>query len=269
MWINGWDPENDGWDITGLSGWMAGAPQQRGVTPIPNVGGVVPNSQYNTETRQIAVVMEKDLSAITDRDAAMYTLQDRLRGLLWVRFDDAPTRVVRCVATPVTVEPMAEVTVFSVAAIRVRFTFICYDGASYDSEPRVLALSTTPTEIPMGTLPSRAIVTWGGTWNSGDVRTITLRDAGGTARSVGTFTAPAGESLTSTDYIEMNFDTFYLTQVEDDGTRTDVTGWPITVAGLSPGILDPAFQDRANGRYATIEVSAGTAQIIYRKAYAL
>lgn len=267
MWINGWDPENDGWDVTGLSGWMSGPAIQRGSTAIPNIAGVLPNTQYATETRVIAVTLEKNLTAITDRDASLYTLQDRLRGKLWVRFDDAPNRVVRCVASATSVEPMEEITVFSVAAIRVRFTFICYDGFSYDSEPRILALATTPVEVPMGTAPSVITVMWGGAWSATTSRTITYRDTGGVARSVGTFTAPSGKSLGSTDHLVIDSGKGYVTKVASDGTRTASEDWGDDSVGLPVGSLDPALQDRANSRYGTLEISAGTAQIIYRKAY--
>lgn len=266
MWINGRDLDDDGWTLTGLAGWMAGASVQRGVTALQNIGGVVPNSQYTVDQRTMPVTFERSLTSITDRDAALYTLQDRLRGLLWVRFDDAPARVVRCIATPLVVEPMAEVTVFSVAAIRVRCTLIAYDGASYDTEPQVRALATTPVEIPLGTLPSGGIVTWGGAWTATTARTLILRDAGGVARTTMTVTAPSGESLASTDFLEIDLLRRYVTKVTSAGVRTNEYDWYTSGDWIT---LDPAYQDRAATRYATLEISAGTAQITYRKAYAL
>ena len=267
MWINGRDLDDDGWTLTGIADWMAAFPRTRGATAIPNISGVAPNTQRTAEARQIPLTFEKELTAITDRDAAVKTLQDHLqRGLLWMRFDDAPTRVVRGEAGPVRIEPMADIVAFSVSTIRARVTVTCYDGASYDTEPQVRALATTPTEVPVGTLPSTPIVRWGGAWTATTARTLIYRDAGGVARATMTFTAPSGESLASTDHLEIDLGRRYVTKVTSAGTRTSEFDWYTSGDWI---VIDPAYQDRAGSRYGTLEISAGTAQITYRRAYAL
>ena len=266
MWINGRDLTDDSWQLVGLTGWMAGFSAPRGVTALPNIGGVVPATQRTAEPRTITLTWRRDLTALSDRDAALATLQDRLSGKLWVRFNDATTRVVRCVAGPVSVSPASPHAVFSVATIEASVALIAYDGASYDTEPEIRALATTATEIPLGTLPSAGILTWGGAWTATTARTLILRDAGGVVRCTMTVTAPTGESLASTDFLEIDLVRRYITKVTSAGVRTNEYDW--YTSGGWP-VLDPAFQDRANTRYATLEISAGTAQILYRKAYAL
>jgi len=266
VWINGRDLSSDSWTLIGLSGWMQGVDTRRGVTAIPGVGGVVPGSQQTAEPRSIALAFRRALTALTDRDAAVNTLTDRLSGLLWVRFDDAPARVVRCVSGSVRVSPANAAGAFAVATIEAAVTLTAYDGASYDTEPQIRALATTPVEIPLGTLPSGGIVYWGGAWTATTARTLILRDAGGVARTTMTVTAPSGESLASTDYLEIDLARRYVTKVTSAGVRTNEYDWYTSGDWIT---LDPAYQDRAGTRYATLEVSAGTAQITYRKAYAL
>lgn len=266
MWLNGRDPGDDGWLLVGLTNWMAGLGVRRDTVALPNVGGVIPGTVQTADPRSIGLTFRRYLNAIGERDAAVYTLQDRLRGQLWVRFNDAENRVIRCVAGPVVIQPVHESAVFAVATIEATVTLTAYDGASYDTEPRVLALATTPTEIALGTLPSVGRIYWGGAWTATTARTLILRDAGGVVRTTMTFTAPTGESLAATDYLEIDLGRRYVTKVTSAGVRTAQYDWYTSGGWLT---LDPAYQDRAGTRYATLEISAGTAQITYRKAYAL
>lgn len=266
MWINGRDPMDDGWIPVGLTNWMAAFGRQRNVTALPNIGGVVPASQQTAEPRLIQCTFRKRLTTLSERDSAMATLQDRLSGKLWVRFDDAPARVLRCVAGPVIAVPVHEVAVFAVATIEAMVTLTAYDGASYDVEPRILALATTPTEIALGTLPSSGIIYWGGAWTATTARTLIYRDHAGVVRKTMTFTAPSGESLASTDYLEIDLARRYLTKVTSAGARSNQYDWYTSGGWIA---LDPAYQDRAGTRYGSLEISAGTAQLTYRKAWAL
>lgn len=267
MWVNGRDPADDGWILVELGNWMEGFALTRATTALPNIGGVVPSTMRTAAPRSIALRFRKYLTgAISTRDAAVLTLADRLSGKLFVRFDDAPTRVIRCEASPVTVLPVAPGVQMSVATIEASVTLTAHDGASYDTEPQMRALATTAVEIPLGTLPSAGIVSWGGAWTATTARTLILRDAGGVARTTMTFTAPTGESLGATDFLEIDLARRYATKVTSAGVRTAQYDWYTSGGWL---VLDPAFQDRTNTRYATLEISAGTAQLLYRKAWAL
>lgn len=266
MFSNGRDLAADGWILIAIGDWMRAPTFNRSVIALPGIAGVIPGAQQTTDPRTIELTFRRYLTSILDRDSAVLTLKDRLRGKLWVRFDDAPTRVIRAVAGPVLVRPTHALTPFSVATIEATVTLTCYDAASYDTEPRILALATTPTEIPLGDLPSIARIMWGGAWTATTVRTLILRDVGGVPRQTITFTAPTGKSLASTDHHEILTGKRYVTKVTSGGTRTNEYDWYTSGGWL---VLDPAFQDRDRTRYATVEISAGTAQIIYRKAYGL
>lgn len=268
MWINGRDPSVDGWSITGLTNWMTVPGVDRATVSIPGIVGTLPAVMGAIGPRQMELTLEPTaaLAAVTDRDGMVLdALKDRLRGLLWLRFDDAPTRVVRAVCTGLTVDPLESHTVFSVPTIRVRVMLTAYDPASYDTEPTVLELATTPRELTLGDLPSVAILRWGGAWSSSTSRTFTLRDAGGGARHVMTITTSSTGSLASTDHLEIDFVRRYLTKVEANGTRTNVADW---YASSTWPVFDPAYQHRGETG-ATAEISAGTAQLTYRNAYGL
>lgn len=266
MWVNGRNLQDDGWYLIELADWMRGVSLTRSATPIPGLAGVAPGTLQSAEARTISLKFRKYLTTIADRDAAALTFKDRLRGRLSVRFDDAPTRVVRCEASLPAFDAADQAPAFAVSTIEATVTLTCHDGASYDTEPRILALSTTPTEIPLGDLPIAARIMWGGAWSATTSRTLTVRDAAGNARIVMTFTAPSGESLASTDHHEIHTGKRYITKVTSAGTRTPEYDWYTSGTWLA---LDPAWQDRANGRYLTGEISAGTAQLISRRAYAL
>lgn len=266
MYLNGRDPITDGWIPIALSGWMSGPVVRRGARAIPDTTGVIPSLRQTPDPRTIRLRLRRYLSVLADRDAAQLILQDRLSGLLHVRFDDAPTRVVRCVASLPQFQPVHEITAFSIATIEAEVLLTCYDGASYDTEPRVLALSTTGVEIPLGSLPSAGVISWGGAWTATTSRTLIIRDHGGVARVTQTLTAPTGESLGATDFLELLTAPRYVSKVTSAGTRTAEEEW---VPGVTWIALDPAWQHRTEARSLTLEISAGTAQITYRKAYAL
>lgn len=272
MWINGRDPISDGWTLTGISNWYGGLAEQRSTTSIPGVAAVLPGSQLSVSgARAITLTFTTipgvgGLSSLTNRDTFANVLADLLSGVLWVRFDDAPTRVVRGEVTSLSFRSAVEGAAFGVPSLEATATLTCYDNASYDTEPRVVTLGTSPVEVPLGTLPSVGRISWGAAWTSATARTITLRDAGGVARYVMTFTAPAAESLSSTEFLEVDTGRRYVTKVTGAGLRTNEYDWYTSGGWL---VLDPAWQARAATRFATLEVSAGTAQLVYRRAYAL
>lgn len=266
MWINGRDLASDSWTLVGLGDWLGGVTLERSGLAVPSVAGAVPSTAQTSGARRITMRFRRRLTVLTDRDAALLTLLDRTRGLCWVRFDDAPTRVIRGEFSKPRAVPVANVGALTEPTIEAEVTFTAYNAASYDTEPRVLVLGTSAVEVPLGDLASGGVFCWGAAWSAGVTRTLTLRDAGGVARWTGTFTTPSGESLASTEFLEVNLWRRYLTKVTGPGVRTNAYHW--FASGVWP-LLDPAYQSRAAARYATLEASAGTLQLTSRRAYAL
>ena len=262
MWINGRNPTDDSWHLIGLSGWLSGVPLTRSAAPVPAVYGVIPGPQQSATARSIVLTFECQLTAITARDAAIATLKSRLRGLLSVRFDDAPARVVRCEAQPPVFDPHETGVELSVSTIRATVTLTCYDGASYDVEPRVLVLTTTPTVLALGDLPAHGHLLWSGAWTATTTRTISLRTLGGVLVSVLPLTAPSGESLASTDFLEVDLSRRYLTKVDSAGLRDNQYDWR-ELTNSNWLRLDPTYGT------VTLDIDAGSAVLLYRRAYAL
>lgn len=261
MWINGRNPADDSWTLIGLTGWMSGVPLARPAVPLSGVYGVIPGLQQSAAARTITLTFRCMLTAITARDAAIATLKSRLRGLLSVRFDDAPSRVVRCEAQPPVFSPDTPGTELSVSTIDATVTLTCYDGASYDIEPRVLVITSTPTVVPLGDLPAHGHLLWSGAWTATTNRYATLRTVGGETVSVLLLQAPSGESLASTDFIEIDLSRRYITKVDSAAARTNQYDWRI--ANPNWLRLDPTFGP------VTLDVDAGAAVLLYRRAYAL
>jgi hypothetical protein len=266
MLINGRDLATDGFTLIQLTGWSSPPAWQRSTAALPNIHGVVPALWTSVEPRQITVGVRYYCTTLAARQGALLTLQDRLTGLLTLRFDDWTDRVVRGVASAIRVTSMDPGGAFAIPGIEMAFTITAYDGASYDAEPRVLALTTTPTAVALGTLPSAGLIRLDGAWTSSTARTVTFRAASGVSQGTLTLTAPSTASLAAGDGLEIDLGRQYVTKVTAAGVRTNAYAWKTAGAWFA---LDPAYADRAATQYATLEVSTGTGSLLYRPAYAL
>jgi hypothetical protein len=266
MLINGRDLDLDGFLLVGLSGWASPPAWQRTVTALPDVHGVVPATRTTVDVRQMRMVVRIMCSTLSERQTKLQTLQDRISGLLTLRFDDWPGRVVRALAGAISVASVDPGGAFAIPAIEVTIPLVAYDGASYDAEPRVLALTTTPAAVSVGTLPSTGVLRLDGSWSAGASRTVTVRHANGQSTATLTFTAPTGQSLAAADVLEIDLSRRYVTKVTGAGVRTNAYSWK--ASGNWFGV-DPAWGDRATSRFPTLELSTGTGTFLYRPTYAL
>lgn len=266
--INGRSLASLGVTARELSGWLDGVDTSRNSTPLPNVLGVVPAAASTSSARQIRLVLNVPAASLTARATILATLSDAFAGLLSIRFDDTPTRIVRAVAGAFTVASIAPNIGMSESGrnMTVVVPLLAFDGASYDEEPRVLVLSTTPTEIALGTLPSPGIVQWSGAWSTGAARSLTYRSVNGIAYGLQTFTPPAGASLTASEFLEIDLGRRYVTKVTSAGVRTNAYSW------LSAGswfVPEAADGNRVASRWPTFEISAGAGVFFYRRTWAL
>jgi hypothetical protein len=251
-----------------LSGWLDGPDFSRGSVALPNVLGVLPASAATSSARQIRLVLNVPAATLTARATILATLADAFAGLLSLRFDDTPTRIVRAVAGPFTVASIAPAIGMSEAGknMTVSVPLLAFDGSSYDDEPRSLVLGATSVEIALGTLPAPGIVQWSGAWSAGAARTLTYRGANGIAYGALVLTPPVGASLTSSEFIEIDLGRRYITKVSATGVRTNAYGW------LSAGswfVPESADGNRGALRWPTFEISAGAGVFFYRRTWAL
>lgn len=266
--INGRPLSALGMTARGLEGWLDGHTITREVTALPGVLGVVPNQFSVSSSRQIRVTCNLPVASLADRAAALATVQDAISSLVTLRFSDTPGRVVRALAGPLVVAsiaPGASMTQ-NAASLVVVLTFTAYDTASYDDEPRVVSLTATPGAIPLGTLPSPGVLQWSGAWSTGIARTLTYRSMNGIPYGSLTLTAPAGNSLSASEFLELDLARQYITKVGATGTRTNAYRWKTAGRWFVP---DPADALRSAAAWPTLDVSAGAGLFLYRRAWAL
>lgn len=266
MLINGRDLDLDGFTLIALSGWSSPPSWQRAITALPDVHGVIPATRTTVDVRQMRMAIRIMCATLGERQTKLQALQDRLSGLLTLRFDDWPTRIVRAVAGAITVTSVDPGGAFAIPSIEVAVPLIAYDGASYDAEPNVIALTTTPAAIPVGTLPTTGVVRLDGSWSTGASRTLTVRHANGQSVATLTLTAPTGQSLAATDVLEIDLARRYITKVTGAGARTNAYSWKASGAWFA---IDPAWAHRSASRTPTLELSTGTGTLLCRPAYAL
>lgn len=253
---------------TELSGWLDGPEVERAVTPVPGLLGVLPSPLTVSRPRVAQLVVWLDATALTDRSVALARWQRAAAGLRRLRFDDTPGRVLRATFGAPQVESIAPRHAFVESARRLRLSvaITATDGASYDATPRVLVLGTTPTPIPLGTLPSTGVVVWRGTWSVGAARTLRYAGASGITYGELTLTPPTGSGgLGANDVLELDLARRYVTKVTAAGVRTNAYDW--LTAGRWFALDDrDGLPDVA---WPTLLVTDGTATLLYRRAYQL
>jgi hypothetical protein len=145
-------------------------------------------------------------------------------------------------------------------ALILRVNMVAYDSAVYDNEPTVLAVTTTPRAIPLGTAPSGGTLYLMGSMSG----TVTVTYASHTGETAGTLALTG--TLAADEYLEVDFSERTITKVSNAGVR-DETAYSFKSAGnWFP--FDPAHGVRSTAAWPSIAVSSGTAVLIYRKAWA-
>jgi phage-related protein len=112
------------------------------------------------------------------------------------------------------------------------------------------------TGIPLGTAVSAPLIrVLGAATNP----VITYRDKSGAVRQSMTLTI----TLAATDYLEIDCELFTITKYVSGVASNGIT---LLTAGDFIA-LDPQDGDYANGVWPTLEISAGSAEVLYRKAW--
>lgn len=144
-------------------------------------------------------------------------------------------------------------------ASTITLRFNCDDPARYAVAPTVLALSTTRTKCLLGSLPvAPQLRLFGAATNP----TVTLRNAAGIALATMGFTI----TLAATDFLTIDCDTGVI-QKSVSGTVTDAySTWTTKTDGFL--LLDPHDGDPVLGDGPTLEISAGTGEATFWRAFA-
>lgn len=263
LYVNDFDTSRLGLIVTGVDGWRDAPSTRDRTTQLPTrVGAIILAPEAETAPRQISIEGVIDPShaglALTMANvrAAISELQERIyRGTIEVRFADEPDIFV--LARGEQAQLVASPPQFMNPKSRVQIRLLCPDPLRYDRNGSVVGFGVSPrTGTPLGTAVSAPVLRIMGAATN---PVITYRDKSGTVRQTMTFTV----TLASTDYLEIDCELFTITKYASGVASNGIT---LLTAGDFIA-LDPQDGDYAGGVWPTLEVSAGSGECLYRRAW--
>jgi hypothetical protein len=243
-----------------------GGPDIRGLTierervDWPNRAGGLASPRATVSARILRFVAIAQPTSAAARTALLDAYADALTGRIEVRFDDAPARVLhgRCrvydaevVGAPrwVNLDP------------RITVEIVCDHAAKWDREAQALVITSTPVEIPCGTLAHEGELLYCGAL-AGEVR-IRYRGITGTLLDELVLTIPTG-ALAANESLFVLLSDRALVKSSTTGILTDVYNWKTGGAWFT---IDPRDGDRAADAWPSLETTAGTALYRWRRNY--
>lgn len=238
-----------------IGGWLGATEVSLGLVNVAGRDGglAVPATVRRGRRIEIAGTLRKD--SASDRRAAERQVGDLVRsGAVRLVVDDGLSGLMQTEArlhSLITV-PFGP----SLTPLASRFTMAFEAESPYwrDVEPTTRSVAATATRytVPLGTAPSAPIIRVMG---SATTPTLTYRDAGGA--SVWTLTLA---TLASDEYLDIDMGTGKVTFV-DSGVTSN--GLSKITAGDFPWGLDPQDGDYGTAAWPTVEISAGSAEILW------
>lgn len=243
-----------------IGGWLPGtAVSGPRVTVLGRAGGLR-TGPAETESRRIEIggTIRKD--SASDRRDAERGVADLVRsGRVRLVVDDGLAGATQIEGR---LESLATVPFgpsLNPLAVRITAVFRCDEEPYWrDVEPRTVALATAGTRypIPLGTAPSSPIIRLMGT---GSNPVLTYRDAGGAA--VHTLTT-GSHTLASDEYLDLDMRRGKAVHY-DSGVADNPTNQSVVLSAAFPFALDPQDGDYGTSAWPTLEVSAGSAEVLY------
>lgn len=258
--------------ITGLSGWLDGPQFTRASVGIPGLFGALPDPMAVGKERTITVDARLRLTDLQDRHEALARLAESLQGERKFTSIDRPRIVTRVHWIGSGVTGISDKTSMYHPTVNVRIAFVCYDGVSYDIEPRTVVLGSTPVQVPTGSAPSVGLLYVSGALTAGTTRTVTYTGING--RPYGSWalrpplagelgTGSPAESLGANDHVEIDGLQRTVTKVTSAGVRSSVEHW---FSGAHFAI-DPKHAARALNAFPRVGLSSGVGLFVYRRAW--
>lgn len=243
-------------EVHALEGWADGIQYDRESVPVADLLGHFPALSATAQPRTIRVTLWVGDETLDSRYPALDELDALTRGLCEIRFSDSPDRVARGIVTRKATQAFASDAswVDGSADILRTLEIVCHSPVKVARYGSVVGLSTSRTPVPLGTLPSGGLLLLYGT-----DQTVTYRGASGEPLATMGFTFTPSNS-----HLEIDLTRQMVTEVEDDGTRTNAAD------ALTSGdffALDPGDGDYVAGSWPTLELSSGTGALIYRRSY--
>lgn len=249
LYINDTDISDLGLVPLDLSDWWSPPRATRAAFSLYGMQGSLPSPVGIYEPRRLALGLMLDSDSLSDRRSDVDAVHRQTRGLLEIRVGDDSARVGYAVMEGMPTAGMWAPHVWHQMALRAQPELVFYDPTKYDRDQSVLAISSTPATVPMGTASIGGIYTIHGAATAPVLR---ARSFGGeliTNASM-TFANLAADEALEIDMSAQTI-TFYDSGVTSNGLASKLT------AGWFFG-LDPADEP-------TIEVTSGVGELRYRR----
>lgn len=251
LWIGSTPLTSLGLRPNRLAGWLTGARAERTFVGVPGTVGQVAGERVAPKVRTAQIGATVPLTHLSEREAAIARVERALQGLLPLRTIDRPTVQTWCECVDIAWGELPEARGLTVPLITCTMTFVAVDGGSEDVTPSApIALGTSATAIPLGTLPSGG---WLCAWGGSSPLTLTYTPANG----VDATTLVITQTLGTGEHLACDLDRQDVWVVTAIGrTRaSSVTGtWPA---------LDPAHQ--LGSAAPTLTLSSGSGLLLTRK----
>lgn len=240
--------------VTAHPRWLSSAAYSFPVATLPGSMGGIASDVATVEPMGFSITARLVPASLTAREEAINAVQQRLKGLLEVRYADQPDKVLEGWLDSVEVEPQAAGQGFVDPGLLVALNFRSARPYKRDRYGRAVAFGSTRTEVKLGDLPSAGLVRIMGAATN---PVLTYRGTNGEALKTLGFTI----TLNSTDFLEVDLGkrTIYKS-VSGTRTRVDSVRTSGYFFNLDPHDGTPEFDD-----FPTLEVSAGSGLITYHR----
>lgn len=260
MTINGQTIEELGFGLGALDGWLDGLELDWQPIAAQGRSSTVQATQATAKPRTFRVTLVANPALLTDRSTFVDRLAHALAGELEVSFADQPDRMMRVVRERVTTVADVPEQAFVVPTITITIGFFCPSGAKTAVQPSVVGIGTTPTEIPLGTLPSTGVLYLRGALST----EVAVRYRGITGTLLEELLITP--DLAADEALAIDFATRQLTYHYATGTSL------LDYSPKSGGLwfaCDPADGGPSAGAWPTLELSSGDGLFVYRKSFDL
>jgi hypothetical protein len=256
--VNGVDlAERFGFFATSIGGWLGMTALTTPAASVSGRDGALALPAHVGTGRSVQLVL-------TTQATTPETRRERERGLSGLlRAGQVRVRVEDGLPGPVQIEGRLRALAIlpygpslTPLASQATIDLICDEEVYWrDVEPatRALAVAGTRYTLTLGTAPSSPLIRLMGPATN---PVLTYRDAGGAVARTAGFTV----SLASTEYLDLDMRRGVIHRVAS-GVATN--GIALLTSGQFPWALDPQDGDRGTAAWPTVEVSAGTGEVLW------
>lgn len=256
LFVNDFDCSALGLIVADVDGWLHAPSARDKTTQLPGrVGAVLLAPEAETAPRNLVINGVIKRASVVSARAALLEMQERLyRGTVELRFADDPDKVYYARTTDADWSGTPPQFVNPNGRVSIRAT--CFDPLVYDRYGSVVGFTTVRSAVPLGSAVSAPILrVMGAVTNP----TITYRDKSGTSKRTMGFTVTLGVN----DYLEIDCELFKITRYTAGMASQGI-------ALLTAGdflALDPQDGDYAGSVWPTLELSGGSGEANYRRAW--